>query len=59
MNSDYLKVSQRKLTCGDLEQAVVRTHQPVLAAWPGRDAQRGFAPRHALGKGGGGDYQVV
>src|SRR5450830_329878 len=59
LDGDDFQIGQRVAWRGDFEQAVVGAVRRVLAACGGRDAQRGFAPLHALFEGMGCDDQVI
>ena len=59
VDSNDLEVGARKFGRRQAEDAVVRAHQRVLAARPGRDAQLRLAPRHAFIEAGRHHHQVI
>ena len=59
VDRDDFKIGQRVAGRGNFEQAVVGAVLRVLAAGRGGDAERGFAPLHALRQGLGHDDQMI
>ena len=59
VDGDDLEVGLRERRPVDPEQPVVGSHQGMLAAGAGREAQRAFAPDSAFLQAGGHHHQVV
>ena len=59
VDGDDLQVGVGRAVMVEFQQAVVGAKQRVFAASARRNAQRGFAPGHALTQGGGGNDEVV